>query len=133
MTRSRDLLSGVSLVLVAGWFLVTTGGGGGRAALLVAGVGCVIAGVAYLLAGAGVDPAVAGRDLTPDRFRALAIVALGGAILALGLDGVAGGVDALSVVLLLGGLLAVAAGWLRAVRGGRAEAVRAESRSDGDS
>ena len=28
----RDLLSGGSLVLVAGWFLFTTGAGGGRAA-----------------------------------------------------------------------------------------------------
>ncbi|WP_066414564.1 hypothetical protein [Halorubrum aethiopicum] len=132
MSRSRDLLSGGSLVLVAGWFLVTTGAGGGRAALVVAGVGCGLAGVAYLLAGADVE-AVAGRDLTPDRFRALAIVALGGSIVALGLDGVADGLDALSVVLLCGGLLAVAAGWLRAVRAGRVEGVPPESGPDGES
>jgi hypothetical protein len=127
MSRSRDLLSGVSLVLVAGWFLVTTGAGGGRVPLLVASVGCGVAGVAYLLAGAGVAPSVAGRDLAPDRFRALAIVALGASIVALGLDGVGDGLDALSVVLLCGGLLAVAAGWLRAVRGGRPEAEPADN------
>ncbi|OYR56292.1 hypothetical protein [Halorubrum halodurans] len=130
MSRSRDLLSGGSLVAVAGWFLVTTGGGGGRVPLLVASVGCGVAGVAYLLAGADVDAAVAGRDLTPDRFRALAIVALGASILALGLDGVGDGLDALSVVLILGGLLAVAAGWLRAVRGDR---PRPDRVADGES
>jgi hypothetical protein len=130
MSRSRDLLSGGSLVLVAGWFLVTTGAGGGRVPLLAASVGCGVAGVAYLLAGADVDAAVAGRDLTADRFRALAIVALGAAILALGLDGVGDGLDALSVVLILGGLLAVAAGWLRAVRGDR---PRPERVADGES
>ncbi|SMO71753.1 hypothetical protein [Halorubrum cibi] len=133
MTRSRDLLSGVSLVLVAGWFLVITGAGGGRATLVVASIGCGVAGVAYLLAAADVDPAVADRDLTPDRFRAVATLALAGSILALGLDGVADGPDALSVVLILGGLLAIAAGWLRLRRVGRVEADNEEPRSDGES
>lgn len=116
MSRSRDLLSGVSLVAVAGWFLVTTGAGSDSPALLVAGAGCGIAGVAYLLAGTGSPRTVAGRRLTPDRFRGLAVTALGVAILALGADGVGDGLDALSAVLLAGGGLAVVAGVLRTTR-----------------
>ena len=118
MPRSRDLLSGVSLVAVAGWFLVTTDAGGDRIALLVAGAGCGLAGVAYLLAGTGSVREVAGRRLTPDRFRGLAVTALGVAILALGADGLAGGLDALSAVLLVGGGLAFVAGVLRTTRTG---------------
>lgn len=135
MPRSRDLLSGVSLVAVAGWFLVTTDAGGDRVALLVAGAGCGLAGVAYLLAGAGSTRSVAGRRLTPDRFRGVAMTALGAAILALGADGVAGGLDALSAVLLAGGTLAVVAGWLRTTRSGAAgdEPPGDEPRSDGES
>ncbi|GAA0511233.1 hypothetical protein SAMN04488066_1097 [Halorubrum aquaticum] len=133
MTRSRDLLSGVSLVLVAGWFLLTTGAGGGRVTLLVASVGCGLAGVAYLIAGAEIAPTVAGRDLSAEHFRSIAVVVLGVSILALGADGIAAGLDALSLVLLVGGLLAVAAGWLRLARVGRVEAGRDEPRSDGES
>jgi len=95
MTRPRDLVSGLLLVLVAGWFVVVTGVGGDNPALLVAVVACGLAGIAYLLAGAGVDRTAAGRPVTPGRFRSIGMAVLGVSILALGADGLADGLDAL--------------------------------------
>jgi uncharacterized membrane protein YidH (DUF202 family) len=121
MTRPRDLVSGLALVLVAGWFVVTTGVGGDDPALLIAVVACGLAGVAYLLAGAGVDRTAAGWPVTPGRSRSIGMAVLGVSILALGADGLADGLDALSAVLLLFGGLAALIGLLRLNRVGSAE------------
>jgi len=129
MVHTRDLVSGLSVLAVAVWFARTTNTGGGRLTLVVAVAGCVVAGVAYLVA-AVVDTEqriLAGVDVSHERARGLASVSLGVAIVALGADGLAGGLDALSAVLIAGGSLAIAAGWLR-IRRGRP----ARSRPDAD-
>jgi len=119
MVHTRDLVSGLSVLAVAVWFARTTSTGGGRPTLVVAVIGCVVAGGAYLVA-AGVDTerrVFSGVEVSHEQARGLASVSLGVAIVALGADGLSGGLDALSAVLIAGGSLAVAAGWLRARRG----------------
>ena len=114
MVHTRDLVSGFSVLVVAGWFARTTGVGGGRPALIVAIAGCAVAGVAYLGAAAIDEQRTrAGVNVSHGWARGLAGVSLGVAIVALGVDGVAGGLDALSAVLIVGGSLAVVAGGLR--------------------
>lgn len=130
MPRSRDLLSGLLLVVVTGWFLVSTGAAGGRPALLVAVVASGLAGASYILAGLDADRSVGGIRVSPRRSRSVAAAALGVSLVALGGDGLAGGLDPLSVVLLVGGVLVVAAGWLRLVSFGPFEGGR---RDDGGS
>ena len=119
MGPTRDLVSGLSVLVVAVWFAYTTSGGGGQPALVVAVAGCAGAGVAYL--GAAVIHAeqrsIAGVEVSHERARGLATVSLGIAVLALGVDGLFDGLDALSAVLIAGGSLAVVAGWLRIRRG----------------
>ena len=118
MMHIRDVVSGLSVLAVAGWFARTTGTGGGRPALVVAVAGCVVAGGAYLAA-AVVDAeqhSIAGVGVSHERARGLATASLGVAIVALGADGLADGLDALSAVLIAGGSLAAAAGWLRVRR-----------------
>ena len=77
MGRPRDSFLGLLLLAGTGWIAIETAGGGGRLPVVVALVGCSVAGVAYLLAAIGVDHRVDVGSVTVGRIRAAAGVALG--------------------------------------------------------
>lgn len=122
----RDLFVGLLLFGGAGWIASVEGVGSQQIALGVAVAGCALAGSIYLLSAAdiGTGRRVAGRTLTRLRFRAVAQIALGTSLLALGGDGYVGGGTG-SPLIAGAGVAVIGVGlvvWIRPTETGESEA-----------
>ena len=117
--HSRDLFLGLFLIVGAGWIASAAPLGGGPT-FLVATVGCGLAGVVYLVAGAelGVGATVAGTTITRLRYRAVSQALLGISMLALGVGGYLEAGDILSAGIGAVGLLVLGLAGVLWVTGG---------------